>query len=63
MPGGPGATAFDALQKWQPQPGRMAFYQGDLFGVVESPDATNESLNRFILSLESQLPPGDEARR
>ena len=55
------ATAFDALQKWRVQPGKMAFYKGGYFGVVES--ATDKAtLNRFVLAVEATLPGGDEGR-
>jgi hypothetical protein len=58
MPEWPGATAFDAMQKWNRQPGKMAFYKGRFFGVVESsPEADTETLSRFIVALEAALPP------
>jgi hypothetical protein len=60
MPGWPGATAFDALQKWQILPGKMAFYKGRYFGVVESPKADRNALNRFTIAVESTLPAGGE---
>ena len=63
MPGWPGATAFDAFQKWQTQPRKMAFYKGRCFGVVESPTADRNPLDRFTIAVEASLPPGDEARR
>jgi len=47
-----GAGAFDAWQKWQTQPGKMAFYKGRYFGVVESPDADIRTLDRFITAVE-----------
>jgi hypothetical protein len=58
-----GASAFDAWQKWQTQPGKMAFYKGRYFGVVESPAADMNTLNRLALAVEATLPPGSEARR
>jgi hypothetical protein len=58
-----GESAFDAWQKWQTQPGKMSFYKGRYFGVVESPNADMNTLNRFTVSIESALPPGSEGRR
>jgi len=58
-----GASAFDAWQKWQTQPGKMSFYKGGYFGVVESPNADMNALNRFAVAIESVLPPGSEGRR
>jgi hypothetical protein len=58
MPGWSGATAFDAFQRWQIQPGKMAFYKGHYFGVVESPQADRNALNRFTVAVESTLPGG-----
>jgi hypothetical protein len=36
------ASAFDAAQKWQPQPGKMSFFKGRYFGVVEASAAGGE---------------------
>ena len=63
MPGGPAATAFDAFQRWRTQPGKMGFFQGGIFGVAEAPETDKSALNRFIVALETTLPPGNEARR
>jgi hypothetical protein len=61
MPGSPGATAFDAWQKWRPaQSSKMGFYKGRFFGVVESPTASREVLSLFISALEKSLPGGSE---
>jgi hypothetical protein len=63
MPGWPGATAFDALQKWRPaQPGKVGFFKGRYFGVVESPQADRPTLDRFTVAVEGALPAGDEGR-
>jgi len=62
MPESPGATAFDAMQKWDRQPGKMAFFKGRYFGVVESsPEADTETLSRFIIALEAAIPPASGA--
>ena len=58
-----GGSAFDAWQKWQTQSGKMSFYKGGYFGVVESPNADMNALNRFTVAVESALPPGSEGRR
>jgi hypothetical protein len=58
-----GGSAFDAWQKWQAQPGKMSFYKGRYFGVVESPGADMDALNRFTVAVESALPPASEGRR
>jgi hypothetical protein len=58
MPELPGATAFDAMQKWQSQPGKMAFFQGHYFGVVESPGANPATLSRFTSAVTAVLLPG-----
>jgi len=50
-----GGSAFDAFQKWQTQPGKMSFYKGRYFGVVESPGADMNTLNRFAVAVESVL--------
>jgi hypothetical protein len=63
MPGTPGATAFDAWQKWRPaQPGKMGFYKGRFFGVFESQTAGREALNLFTSAVEKSLPGGSEGR-
>src|SRR5262249_18227461 len=36
MPNRVGTSAFDAAQKFPAQPGKMGFFQGSYFGVVES---------------------------
>jgi hypothetical protein len=51
------ASAFDAAQKWQPQPGKMSFFQGSYFGVVEAAGADPFTLERFVVALEATLPP------
>lgn len=61
MPGWAGATAFDAFQKWPPaQPGKVGFFKGRYFGVVESPQADRAALERFTAAVEAALPAGSE---
>ena len=63
MPESPGATAFDAFQKWPPaHPGKIGFFQGRFFGVVESPTADRGTLNVFTSAVEKSLPKGSEGR-
>ncbi len=63
MPEQPGASAFDAWQKWRPaQPGKLGFYKGRVFGVVESPQADRATLDRFTVAVEKGLPAGSEGR-
>ena len=62
MPGWSGATAFDALQKWQSRSDKMAFYKGDIFGVVEAPNAGPGKLHEFIAAVETSLPRGPDAQ-
>jgi hypothetical protein len=63
MPGSPGATAFDAWQKWRPaQPGKLGFYMGRFFGVVESQMADQKALDHFTNAVEKSLPGDTEGR-
>ena len=53
LSGTPGGSAFDAFQKWTPaQSGKLAFYRGRYFGVVESPGAGRATLDRFTVAFE-----------
>lgn len=61
MPGGPGGGSFDAFQKWPPrQPGKLAFYRGRFFGIVEADGAAPDELDRFTTSLALVLVPGND---
>ncbi|MBZ5626601.1 MAG: hypothetical protein LAQ69_49160 [Acidobacteriia bacterium] len=63
MPRWSGATAFDAFQKWRPaQPGKMGFFKGRYFGVVESPQADRATLDGFTVAVEKALPGSSEGR-
>ena len=61
MPGYPvGGGAFDTWQKWPPdQPGKMGFFTGRFFGVVESPQADRATLDRFAVSVGKALTGGE----
>jgi len=59
MPERPGATAFGAFQSWitaGPGPGKMGFLKGHYFGIVESSQADEPTLKRFIAAIEKILP-------
>ena len=61
MPGTPGATAFDAWQKWPPdQLGKLGFYKGRFFGVAESAASDREALILFTSGIENGLPGSGE---
>jgi len=49
-------TAFSAVQSWRPERGKLAFYRGRIFGIVESPGADLRTLNRFVTVFEKTLP-------
>jgi len=49
------AAAFELVQKWRPQEGRVSTYSGTLFLVVESQQASQAELIRFAAGLETQL--------
>ena len=63
MPEVPGATAFDAEQKFPAQPGKMGFFKGHYFGVVESQGLDRQTLERFVLALEAGIPGRSEFHR
>ena len=54
------ASAFDAEQKWSPQPGKRSFFKGSYFGVVEGDGADRLVLERFVGAIEAALPAGSE---
>jgi len=62
MPWSPG-SAWDAIQRWRPAPGRMAFAKGRYFGVAASPGADPSTLLRFVRGVIATLPPGAETIR
>lgn len=64
MPDYPGASPFDAWQKWPPnQPGKIGFYAGRFFGVAESEVAGPAALDRFAVALARALTGGEPAGR
>jgi len=62
MPWSPG-SAWDAIQRWRPAPGAMAFAKGRYFGVAVSPGADPATLKRFVQDVMATLPRGGEAVR
>jgi len=46
------ATAFEMVQKHQPQPGSLVFHHDRYFVTVSAPGADNATLNRFAEALE-----------
>jgi hypothetical protein len=56
MPDVPGATAFGPFQQWQTgqrKPGIVAFHYHAYLGIVESPNADEDALNRFAAAAEA----------
>lgn len=62
MPWSPG-SAWDAIQKWRPQAGKLAFSKGNYFGVAEAANASLETLKRFVQSATADLPGRSENLR
>jgi hypothetical protein len=62
MPWSPG-NAWDAIQKWRPVPGMMAFSKGRYFGVAASQGADQAALKRFVQGVMATLHRGGEAIR
>jgi len=57
MPWSPG-NSWDAIQRWRPTPGAMAFAQDRYFGVAVSPNANHATLERFVEGVSATLPRG-----
>lgn len=58
MPDEPGATAFGPFQEWQTgqrTQGIAAFHYHDYLGIVESPNADINALNRFAAQFREKL--------
>ncbi len=62
MPWSPG-NAWDAIQRWRPVPGAMAFSKGRYFGVAASQGLDDAALRRFVQGVMATLPRGGEAIR
>ncbi len=48
--------AFNDLQSWRAEAGKLAFYRGPYFGLAESPGADQKTLSRFVRALEARIP-------
>ncbi len=57
MPWSPG-NSWDAIQRWRPVPGAMAFAKGRYFGIAASQSADQAELKRFIEGVAATLPNG-----
>lgn len=49
-------VAFDTLQSWRGETGKLAFYKGKYFGIAESPGAGQRVLNGFVSAVQKQMP-------
>ncbi|MBV6430718.1 MAG: hypothetical protein IANPNBLG_00835 [Bryobacteraceae bacterium] len=49
------AVAFELVQKWRPQRGKLVFQQGDYFVILESEQDDHTSMNSFASVLEGSL--------
>jgi hypothetical protein len=49
------SAAFEAIQKWRPQPGRIAFQKDRFVVVLESGTLDQNGLNAFASQLEKAL--------
>ena len=47
--------AFDKVQSWRGEPGKLAFYKERYFGIAESPGADQRTLNRFTTGFVKML--------
>jgi hypothetical protein len=52
------STAFEAVQKWRPEPGSVVFHTGGVFTIVSSPSLDNAGLNRIARQLEEKWSRG-----
>jgi len=62
MPWSPG-NAWDAIQRWRPVPGAIAFSKGRYFGVAVSQGTDEAALKRFVQGVMATLPRGAETIR
>ncbi|MBI4904829.1 MAG: hypothetical protein HY820_14405 [Acidobacteria bacterium] len=52
---GAGAVAFEMVQKWRPQPQKMAMHAGPDFVILESTDADAKQMSAFATLIEASL--------
>ncbi len=50
-----GGNAFEALQHWKPETGRVPFQRDRFFGVAESKELDSKALIAFVAALEKEL--------
>jgi len=50
-----GASAFELVQKWKAEPGRLHFHQGSRFILLESVGADHARLNRLAGIVEKAI--------
>ena len=48
--------AFAKVQEWRPAAGKLAFYKGPYFGIVEADGADHPTMNRFATAFQGSLP-------
>lgn len=51
-----GPAAFEQVQKWRAQPGKLAFYRGAWFVVLESEGMDAAQLSKIASSIEKTMP-------
>jgi hypothetical protein len=51
-----GPAAFEQVQKWRAQPGKLAFYHGAWFVVLESEGMDAGQLSKIASSIEKTMP-------
>jgi hypothetical protein len=51
-----GPAAFEQVQKWRAQPGKIVFYRGAWFVVVESDGLDTAQLSRIAAQIEKTMP-------
>lgn len=51
-----GPAAFEQVQKWRAQPGKIVFYRGPWFVVIESEGMDNAQLSRMAGQIEKTMP-------
>src|SRR5882724_5586075 len=48
-------NAFEAIQKWKAEPGKVPFQKDKFFGVAEWKDLDTKALIAFVAALEKEL--------
>ena len=50
------ASAFEAVQSWRAESGKLPFFKGPYLVIVESPGAEFRTLSRFATALQAEFP-------